>query len=179
MTQFAFDLLRARYLFDRFVIKTDRTRESDDDSNWVLHRVRKLESGGKNRLSPIATFGPSDAADEASLTGEHEHVLMLQSMFQVTDSRRSYKNFLYAMLEFLFANDETITASTFIGFLAKLADERYRLNVTRDQLDRGRWSRTLRSTTWTTCCGVDSPRAACSISLAFLTRPSASVPNVC
>ena len=137
VTQFAFDLLRARYLFDRFVIKTDRTRESDDDSNWVLHRVRKLESGGKNRLSPIATFGPSDAADEASVTGEHEHVLMLQSMFQVTDSRRSYKNFLYAMLEFLFASDETITASTFIGFLAKLADERYRLNVTRDQLDRG------------------------------------------
>ena len=45
--QFAFNLLKAKYLFDRYVIKTDRTRQSEDDSNWILRRVRKLKDSGE------------------------------------------------------------------------------------------------------------------------------------
>lgn len=133
VTSFAFNLLRARYLFDRYVIKTDRTRESEDDSNWVLRRARKLESG---KLSPVSTFGPDDPDDESVVSAEHAHVVMLQSMFQVTDSRRSYKNFLYAILEFLFDNDRP-TSTQFVDFLARLADSRNRHNIEADQLNIG------------------------------------------
>ena len=85
---FAFTLLRARYLFDRFVIKTDLTRAGDDDSNWVLNRVRELDS----KLSPKSTFESSGGTERAPRSeSDHWHVVMLQSMFQVMDSRRRYK----------------------------------------------------------------------------------------
>jgi hypothetical protein len=133
--QFAFNLLRAKYLFDRCVIKTDRTRQSEDDSNWILRRVRKLRDGGE--LSPIATFGPDDPRDDSDIPEAHDHVVMLQSMFQVTDSRRSYKNYLYAILEYLFVMDGQPEAPAFIDFLANLADSRYRTSIEPDQLDLG------------------------------------------
>ena len=102
---FAFTLLRARYLFDRFVIKTDLTRAGDDDSNWVLNRVRKLDS----KLSPISTFESSGGTEGAPRSeSDHWHVVMLQSMFQVTDSRRAYKNFLYAILDYLCRQDDVV-----------------------------------------------------------------------
>lgn len=129
---FAYALLRARYLFDQYVIKTDRSRESEDDSNWVLLRARKLNK----KLSPISTFG-SDGEDESATSEEHEHVVMLQSMFQVTDSRRSYKNFLYALLEHLYDSEETPEAATLVTFLQRLAESRFETTVGLHSLDQG------------------------------------------
>lgn len=129
--RFAFNLLRAKYHFDRYVIKTDRTRQSEDDSNWILRQARKSDDGN---LSPVATFGSGNqTGDDAA----HVHVMVLQSMFQVTDSRRSYKNFLYAILEFLADADGPPDASDFIDFLAGLAESRYRTNIKPDELDCG------------------------------------------
>lgn len=135
--RFAHTLLRTRYLFDRYVIKSDRSRDSADDSNWVLHRVRKIESG-KGKLSPISTFAPVGAeGDEASTQG-HAHVVLLQSMFQVTDPRRSYKNFLFSILRFLDEReDETaLSAEDFIAFLQDLATNRF-ASVGTSRLDLG------------------------------------------
>lgn len=129
--QFLFDLLRIRWLFDKYVIKTDLSRGSDDDSNWVLQRVRKREGS----LAPVSTF--AQRGDEDSNTDDHEHIVMLQSMFQVTDSRRAYKNFLYATLQHLHANEPGDSAKDFVAFLQDLAAKRY-LNIHRgNNLDLG------------------------------------------
>lgn len=132
--RFAYNLVRVRSLFDRYVIKTDRSRASDDDSNWVLHRMHKVASG---KLSPIATFAPTDTDDESVTTGEHEHAVMVQSMFQVTDSRFSYKNFLYATLEFLSDQNSPVQAGSLIRFFQDLAADRYAYSVGSVDLDRG------------------------------------------
>ena len=81
------------------------------------------------KLSPIATFGPDDPRDDSDVPEAHDHVVLLQSMFQVTDSRRSYKSFLYATLEHLFVMVGEPEAPAFIDFLANLADSRYRTNI--------------------------------------------------
>lgn len=132
--RFAFNLLRIRYLFDRYVIKTDRSRESEDDSNWALHRVRRLPSG---KLSPVSTFVSESNDDESATSEAHEHVVMLQSMFQVTDSRRSYKNFLYAILDFLHEGHDDVEAPDLIAFLQDLAAKRYATNIRAGDLNLG------------------------------------------
>ncbi len=121
---FTFDLLRTRWLFDRYVIKTDLSRGSDDDSNWVLQRVRKRERS----LAVISTFAL--AHDDDATSRDQEHIVVLQSMFQVTDSRRSYKTFLYDILEFLDARHAPVPSGEFVEFLQSLASKRY-LNTQR------------------------------------------------
>lgn len=135
--RFVFTLLKVRYLYDRYVIKTDRSRESEDDSNWVLQRVRKISSTGKSGLSPISTFVGHESADESATSDAHEHVVMLQSMFQVTDNRRAYKNFLYAVLEHLFEQEADVEAVDYIGFLATLAAQRQTTIAPTANLDSG------------------------------------------
>lgn len=135
--RFAFTLLRCRYLFDRYVIKTDLSRASDDDSNWVLSRVRLLKSNASRKLSPVSTFAPGEEQEVLPrVNSDHWHVVMLQSMFQVTDSRRAYKNFLYAILDFLY-RQTTVTAPEFIAFLQGLARDRYVATIESNTLDGG------------------------------------------
>ena len=133
---FAFTLLRARYLFDKYVIKTDLTRAAGDDSNWVLVRVRKLGSSSDGKLSPVSTFRGEDEQDESWFRSAQWHVIMLQSMFQVTDSRRAYKNFLYAILDYLYRQGGT-NANDFTDFLQGLARDRYTNTVDSTKLHEG------------------------------------------
>ena len=87
--RFAEELLQARFLLDNFVIRTDSVRDTtDDDSNWVIHRPHLTGTGKNEKVTPEAAFDPSDQT----------RILMLQAMYQVTDSRRSYKEFLYRIL---------------------------------------------------------------------------------
>ncbi|MET3862552.1 hypothetical protein ABIE38_003498 [Dietzia sp. 2505] len=87
--RFGEELIRARFLFDNFVIRTDRVRDTThDDSNWVIHRPHRTGEGRSEKVSPESTFDVDVQAQ----------VLMLQAMYQVTDSRRSYKEFLYGIL---------------------------------------------------------------------------------
>ena len=117
--RFAESLVESRFLFDNFVIRTDSVRDStEDDSNWVIHRPHLVGEGGTQKVSPLAAFG--DPADQT-------RVLMLQSMFQVTDSRRSYKEFLFGILSGLRAQWEAhraIDPEGFIGHLEGLAAAR-------------------------------------------------------
>lgn len=99
-------LLVVRFLFDNYVIKTDQVHDStDDDSNWVLRRPSRTTGGQQPRLSPRNTFsekgGPPDTDDDQEPMGLQRQVVLLESMFQVTDSRRAYKNFLFAILDLL------------------------------------------------------------------------------
>ncbi len=101
--EFMYLLLRTRFVFDNYVIKTDSINDnSSDDSNWSLHKPYMLPSGSgskKNRkLSPINTF--SDDEDTQNI------IVKIESMFQVTDPRQIYKSFLFGLLQIL--NDDAV-----------------------------------------------------------------------
>lgn len=107
--EFVCTLLGCRFLFDNYIIKTDRTdARSDDDSNWVLQRYinsRYAKSDPKSSSSYtfLSSFGSVDDDEEGEGgTTINQGILMLQAMYQVTETGRTHKNFLQAMLRELF-----------------------------------------------------------------------------
>ncbi len=94
--RFAFRLLKLRLLFDTFVIRTRATLAgTPDEENWVLEQAYRQGNGrGRTpRLSTRASFArDEDGADR---------VRALQAMFQVTDTRRTFKYFLFRILLWL------------------------------------------------------------------------------
>lgn len=85
VTQFVFDLLRLRNLFDAFVLKRQYTARTGDDGDWSLQRLVKQTSGTKttagyrNSLATGATATEEEVSDEAT-----RELLLLQSMLRVT-----------------------------------------------------------------------------------------------
>jgi hypothetical protein len=113
---FAYRLLRAKFLFDNFIIKPLDEPGGSDDSNWVIHRLHytRPEARRSAKLSPRNAFGPYT-----------RQVLMLQAMYQVTRQRRVYKEFFYQLVEYLdakWAEDRRIDGQAFIRHIHQMAD---------------------------------------------------------
>ena len=92
--EFTQRLLRAKYLFDTYVIKI-----SDDPSStlsagtqWALLRFHSTGQANNLKLSSLNTFPNSQI---------QARILRVQAMYQVTQSRRIYKQFLFSILKFL------------------------------------------------------------------------------
>lgn len=114
--KFVFLMLKTRYIFDNYVIKTDSINDAtDDNSNWSLHKPHKVGSGSREKLSPRNTFGDSNT---------QEIVIKIQSMFQVTDPRQIYKNFLYGFLQILHDWIDDKDEKTLVKKLIEFANER-------------------------------------------------------
>lgn len=130
---FAFLLLKSRYLLDTYVIRTQSTAAGDDEENWVLHRAFRYTSPGRQtpQLSARSTFrNEPDPRTTTKDTPErtHRQVLMLQAMFQVSDTRRASKYFLFQILEWLHRHErpETISGASFVTQLEAMARSRLR-----------------------------------------------------
>ena len=94
--EFMYLLLKTRFVFDNYVIKTDSINDnSSDDSNWSLHKPYMLIGKNRNnkKLSPRNTFYDDDVTQNI--------VVKIESMFQVTDPRQSYKSFLLGLVKIL------------------------------------------------------------------------------
>jgi hypothetical protein len=128
---FIYLLLKTRYVFDNYVIKTDNLNDAtDDDSNWSLHKPYKLPSKGSNKLSPRNTFH-GDAATQ-------EIVVKIESMFQVTDPRQIYKSFLFGILRILNSWIDNKDDKQLVNHLICFAEERFNaLTVDGTVFDRG------------------------------------------
>lgn len=129
--KFVFLLLKTRYLMDTYVIRTQTTTAGDDEENWVLQRAFKYSSAKtKQQLSARSTFSTDDRpSDDTDYDRDvQRRVLMLQAMFQVTDTRRSSKYFLYQVLEWLHQQEEpaNIDGEAFAQFLESAARDRLR-----------------------------------------------------
>ena len=125
---FAWLLLRTRYLLDTYVIRIQLGLAGDDDENWVLHRAYKYTSDRTRQLSARSTFrlgsSPVGTTDQRA---SGRRVLMLQSMFQVTDTRRASKYFLFQALHWLHHNEhQSVDAEAFAQYLEASAVRRLR-----------------------------------------------------
>ena len=105
-------LLQCRLLFDRYVIKNSVQKH---DSAWSLQSIKPKTDGGAEYESCFDYK-----------TGQNKTILMLQAMFHVSQPSRNYKNWLYAVLRWLFEQRiHAITAADFEQFLNKLSDKFY------------------------------------------------------
>ncbi|NCT66248.1 MAG: DUF262 domain-containing protein [Rhodanobacteraceae bacterium] len=113
--QFAFDLLRCKYLYDHYVIKREFARGTD---GWSLKRLKCGHDGTANRAARsryVNTFG-EDGADE----GGNRRILMLLAAFHVSTPTLAYKHWLGAALHYLFTA-ERIEARAYLAHLESVA----------------------------------------------------------
>lgn len=108
---FAFNLLKCKFLFDKYIIKREF---ADGTDNWSL---KKLKCYDKNKTGYINTFSIDNKSDNET---NNKTALMLLAMFHVSAPTLVYKHWLNACLKFLFENPET-TVQTYIDFLENLS----------------------------------------------------------
>lgn len=107
---FGYNLLKGKFLFDKYIIKREFSKGTD---RWSLQQLKWYEQN-KN-VSYVNTFGSGDNNDD-----ENREILMLLSMFHVSNPTLVYKHWLNAALKYVFEN-ENITASGYKNYLEELA----------------------------------------------------------
>ena len=119
---FIYVLLICRYLFDCYIIKSNTIRTGEE--NWSLWAVMPNDSSYYYKN----TFGNNTESkndEELDNSDDTKTVVMLLSMFHVSNPSRIYKNWLYAVLRWLFNNKDNITSDNYINFLEELCDKFY------------------------------------------------------
>ena len=114
-------LLSCRYLFDKYIIKSSTLRSEDE--HWSLWRIVR---GSSSSYYYKNTFGlDSGESNDIDVDEQTKNAIMLLSMFHVSNPSRIYKNWLYAVLRWLFDNRDNIEQSDYIKFLEELCDKFY------------------------------------------------------
>lgn len=108
---FGYNLLKGKFLFDKYIIKREFTKGTD---RWSLKQLKWYEQN-KN-ASYINTFVSGDDNDD-----ENREILMLLSMFHVSNPTLVYKHWLNAALKYVFENENIITYNNYKKYLEKLA----------------------------------------------------------
>ena len=115
-------LLSCRYLFDKYIIKSNSLRSENE--HWSLWKIIKEES--KNYYyKNVFGIDNGNSTDTEEINDKTKNAIMLLSMFHVSNPSRIYKNWLYATLRWLFVNKKSITQETYIHFLENLCDKFY------------------------------------------------------
>ena len=114
-------LLSCRYLFDKYVIKSSTLRAEDE--HWSLWKIIKGKSSNYYYKN---TFGSDKSeSNDTDTNKQTKNAIMLLSMFHVSNPSRIYKNWLYAVLRWLFKNKDNITPDNYVDFLEDLCDKFY------------------------------------------------------
>ena len=109
--RFAAALLQCRFLFDNYIVKTHMdSAVLSDATEWTLKCCRKNKSK-KERSYYLANAFSDEVQQE---------LIMIQSMFQVTETGNNHKNALYAMLQWLWAK-EAVDGSAFLQHIREYA----------------------------------------------------------
>jgi hypothetical protein len=104
--QFGYNLLKGKFLFDKYIIKREFAKEKD---GWSLKCLKWYEG---NKVSYVNSFEKEE---------ENKRLLMLLSMFHVSAPTLIYKHWLNASLYYLFEIRENITTEKYIEWLENLA----------------------------------------------------------
>lgn len=113
--EFIFNLLKCKFLFDKYVIKREFTANTD---RWSLKSLKWYSSGKvKNGVKYTNTFG--DDQNE-SFDSDNRRILMLLSMFHVSLPSMTYKYWLNASLNYLFKQFD-IDGKNYIQYLEHIA----------------------------------------------------------
>ncbi len=113
--EFIFNLLKCKFLFDKYIIKRETTANTD---RWVLQSLIRYSSGkSKNAVKYLNTFG---LEEDKSFDNDNRRILMLLSMFHVSIPSLSYKYWLYAALRYVY-HLPVVKSSEYIKYLEHIA----------------------------------------------------------
>ncbi len=113
--KFGYNLLKMRFLFDNYVIKREYTSDKDE---WSLKQAHKYEYE-KNKKKQISIQYKNRFQDE----DKNKSILMILSMYHVSNPSQIYKYWLTGVLKYLSDNCMTgINANDYLIYLEKLAE---------------------------------------------------------
>lgn len=110
--QFGYNLLKGKFYFDKYVIKREFAKGSD---HWSLKRLKWYDG---NKVSYVNTF---DADNAETNDGVNREILMLLSMFHVSNPTLVYKHWLNASLNFVVEYSGANLANDYKIYLENLA----------------------------------------------------------
>ncbi|MBK9461097.1 MAG: DUF1524 domain-containing protein [Sphingobacteriales bacterium] len=110
--QFGYNLLKSKFYFDKYVIKREFAKGTD---HWSLKRLKWYDG---NKVSYVNTF---DADNAETNDGTNREILMLLSMFHVSNPTLVYKHWLNASLKFVVEYSGTNLANDYKTYLENLA----------------------------------------------------------
>lgn len=112
--EFIFNLLKCKLLFDKYIIKREFTGNTD---RWSLKSLRKYDNSANNSARYVSTFAEENGDPFDS---DNRRILMLLSMFNVSNPSMSYKYWLNGALNYLFIQFEVVS-SNYIAYLEHIA----------------------------------------------------------
>jgi uncharacterized protein with ParB-like and HNH nuclease domain len=110
--QFGYNLLKNKFLFDKYIIKREFSKGTDQ---WSLKQIKLYDS---NKISYVNTFGEEENNEDTN-----REILMLLSMFHVSTPTLVYKHWLNGALKYVFENSDTqkFSSQMYKEYLEKLA----------------------------------------------------------
>ncbi|OHD98905.1 MAG: hypothetical protein A3E21_04085 [Sulfurimonas sp. RIFCSPHIGHO2_12_FULL_36_9] len=112
---FAFNLLKLRFLFDKYITKREYTNNLDQ---WSLKQLIQNKNSKNNTAYYKNTFGVEDDSNDSN---ENKKILMLLTMFHVSYPTQIYKHWLSGVLDYLFKSTVPINSNSYINHLECMA----------------------------------------------------------
>ncbi len=109
---FGYNLLKGKFYFDKYIIKREFAKGTDQ---WSLKRLKWYEN---NKVGYVNTF---DSNESETNDGINKEILMLLSMFHVSSPTLVYKHWLNAALKFVIEYSEYNLANDYKLYLENLA----------------------------------------------------------
>lgn len=108
---FGFNLLKMRFIFDNYIIKREYSSSTDD---WSLKQAYKYKNNKQINIQYKNRFEKEY---------KNKQILMLLSMFHVSNPSQIYKYWLTSVLNYLFYQyNNNINEELYIDYLEKLAE---------------------------------------------------------
>ncbi len=113
--EFAFTLLRCKYLFDHYILKREFSKGKD---GWSLKRFKWGDGGLRQaeRGYYVNAFGDEDGAD-----GNNRRILMLLAVFHVSTPTLVYKHWLNAALYWLYNQKPEFNPQEYLTYLESVS----------------------------------------------------------
>ena len=129
--EFSFNLLKLRFLFDNYIIKRDYN-ENKEDGKWSLLKAYKYEYKPNNQKSVQYSNSFVDENNEQS----NKQIIMILSMFHVSNPSMIYKHWLSGVLNYLYQqNINDIKADEYIDYLEDLAKKFFERYISNNEID--------------------------------------------
>jgi len=109
---FIMSLLKARFLFDKYLIKRER------DKDWSLKKMKYYPD--TKQINYVNTFGSEDSEGDA--TQLNHRIKMLLSMLHVSFPAMIYKNWFNGVLQYVFNTNSAPSAEKYLTMLENYND---------------------------------------------------------
>lgn len=118
---FAFCLLKTRYLFDRYVIRKESSAAKGE--SWILrYQLRTEEKKKGDKIKILVTYPPAFGDQINEEHGINRRILMLQAAFNVSFTSMTRKYWLYSALRYCFKTHTPENGVSDIGYLSHLEE---------------------------------------------------------